>query len=80
MKKDEIIKILKDELENDLKYNCYDLAIDVLDICKTIHYNIPFISINNFIRDETYLCSSNKKNLDKVKRYLKKNKLWEVAK
>ena len=81
--KQEVEALLKKELRSNVKYRCFALAIDILEIWKTVEYNLPFIRINNYIRDENYLYSTGKnnlsrKNLDKVKKYLIENKLWEV--
>lgn len=74
MTKQEALKIAKKLLDRNIEEGCYGLAVNMLDVIKTIRYDVPCIDKENVIRADV---NFDRKEFDKLIEYLKENNLWE---
>lgn len=74
MTKQDALKVAKKLLDRNIDEGCFSLAGNMLDIIKTIRYGVPCIDKENVIRADV---NFDKKDFNKLIKYLKENNLWE---
>lgn len=74
MTKEEALKVAKNLLDRNIDEGCYGLVGNMIDVIKTIRYGVPCIDKENVIRADV---NFDRKDFDKLIKYLKENNLWE---